>query len=90
MHIGPDTLLVAAKIGVVHDETAASVAAGIDAAERRIRAAVPAAEFVFLEPDIYRAARTDTADPAVRAATRKSPRSRMGAALRGRITGTGR
>lgn len=90
MHIGPDTLLVAAKIGVPHDETAASVAAGIDAAERRVRAAVPAAEFVFLEPDIYRAARTDVADPAVRAATRHTPRSRMGAALRGRITGTNR
>ncbi len=90
LHIGPDTLLVAAKVGVVHDETAASVAAGIDAAERRIRAAVPAAEFVFLEPDIYRTARSDTANPAVRAATRQSPRSRFGAALRGRLTGPDR
>ncbi len=90
LHIGPDTLLVAAKVGVFHDETAASVAAGIDAAERRIRAAVPAAEFVFLEPDIYRTARSDTANPAVRAATRQSPRSRFGAALRGRLTGPDR
>jgi cation diffusion facilitator family transporter len=74
LHIGPDTLLVAAKIGVVHDDTAASVAAGIDAAERRIRAAVPIAEHIFLEPDIYRAARVDPADPAVRAARRRSRR----------------
>lgn len=70
LHIGPDTLLVAAKIGILHDETAASVAAGIDAAERRIRAAVPAAAFIYLEPDFYRAARTDDKDPAVKAARR--------------------
>jgi cation diffusion facilitator family transporter len=74
LHVGPDTLLVAAKIGVVHDDTAASVAAGIDAAERRIRAAVPIAELIFLEPDIYRPDRADPADPAVRAARRRSRR----------------
>jgi len=74
LHVGPDTLLVAAKIGVRHDATAASVAAGIDAAERRIRAAVPIAEHIFLEPDIYLAGRADPADPAVRAARRRSRR----------------
>jgi cation diffusion facilitator family transporter len=72
LHVGPETLLVAAKIGVLHDETAASVAAGIDAAERRIRAAVPIAELIFLEPDIYQAGRADPSDPAVRAARRRS------------------
>jgi len=74
LHVGPDTLLVAAKIGVLHDDTAASVAAGIDAAERRIRAAVPIAEHIFLEPDIYQAGRADPGDPAVRAARRRSRR----------------
>ncbi|MGB6456416.1 MAG: cation diffusion facilitator family transporter, partial [Streptosporangiaceae bacterium] len=64
LHVGPDTLLVAAKIGVRHDDTARSVAAGIDAAERRIRAAVPIAELIFLEPDIYQADRADSGDPA--------------------------
>ncbi|MGO8961448.1 MAG: cation diffusion facilitator family transporter [Streptosporangiaceae bacterium] len=77
LHIGPETLLVAAKVGVVHDDTAASVAAGIDAAERRIRAAVPIAELIFLEPDVYRARRADLADPAVKAAQR-SRRRRTG------------
>jgi cation diffusion facilitator family transporter len=86
LHIGPDTLLVAAKIGVVHDETAASVAVGIDAAERRVRAAVSSAEFIFLEPDIYQASRSDITDPAVKAARRRSPRAPLGAALRGRLT----
>jgi cation diffusion facilitator family transporter len=76
LHIGPETLLVAAKIGVRHDDTAASVAAGIDAAERRIRAAVPIAELIYLEPDLYQAGRADPADPAVRAARRR-PRFRI-------------
>ncbi len=68
LHVGPETLLVAAKIGVQHDDTARSVAAGINAAERRIRAAVPIAELIFLEPDIYEAGRADPEDPAVTAA----------------------
>ena len=76
LHIGPETLLVAAKIAVQHDESAASVAAGIDAAERRIRGAVPIAELIFLEPDIYRAARVDPSDPAIKAARRR--RGRLG------------
>ncbi len=70
LHIGPDTLLVAAKVGIVCEDTAASVVAGIDAAEHRIRAAVPIAELIFLEPDIYRAERADLADPAIKAARR--------------------
>jgi cation diffusion facilitator family transporter len=72
LHVGPDTLLVAAKVAVPHDETAASVAAGINAAEQRIRAAVPIAELIFLEPDIYQAGRLDRSDPAVKAARRRA------------------
>ena len=70
LHVGPETLLVAAKIAVAGSDPAIRVVAGIDAAERRIRAAVPIAEHIFLEPDLYRAARLDLADPAVRAARR--------------------
>lgn len=55
LHLGPEELLVAAKIAVRHDDTAATVAAVIDAAEARIRAAVPIARVIYLEPDIYRA-----------------------------------
>src|SRR5215469_9928301 len=76
LHVGPETLLVAAKIGVRHDDTAASIAAGIDAVEHRIRAAVPIAELIYLEPDIYRPGRADPSDPAVRAARRRSRRGR--------------
>jgi cation diffusion facilitator family transporter len=57
LHLGPDELLVAAKIGVVHDDTAAQVARAIDAAEARVRAAVPIARIIYLEPDIRRGAK---------------------------------
>nr|BFD84465.1 cation diffusion facilitator family transporter [Streptomyces sp. Xyl84] len=53
LHLGPEELLVAAKIAVRHDDTAAEVAAAIDAAEARIRTAVPIARVIYLEPDIY-------------------------------------
>jgi divalent metal cation (Fe/Co/Zn/Cd) transporter len=72
LHVGPDTLLVAAKIAVAGSDPAARVVAGIDAAERRIRAVVPIAEHIFLEPDLYRAGRLDLTDPAVRAARRSA------------------
>ncbi len=55
LHLGPEELLVAAKIAVTHDNTATQVARAIDAAEERIRAAVPIARVIYLEPDIYRA-----------------------------------
>jgi cation diffusion facilitator family transporter len=55
LHLGPEELLVAAKIAVAHDETAGAVAKAIDAAEARIREAVPIARVIYLEPDIYRA-----------------------------------
>ncbi|GAA3069652.1 cation diffusion facilitator family transporter [Streptomyces glomeratus] len=53
LHLGPEELLVAAKIAVQHDDTATQVAAAINAAEARIRAAVPIARVIYLEPDIY-------------------------------------
>lgn len=53
LHLGPEELLVAAKIAVQQNETAAEVAAAINAAEERIRAAVPIARVIYLEPDIY-------------------------------------
>ncbi|KAA6221537.1 cation diffusion facilitator family transporter [Streptomyces albofaciens JCM 4342] len=54
LHLGPEELLVAAKIAVQHDDTAKEVADAINAAEERIRAAVPIARVIYLEPDIYR------------------------------------
>ncbi|MEU9032302.1 cation diffusion facilitator family transporter [Streptomyces sp. NPDC048383] len=53
LHLGPEELLVAAKIAVEHDDTATEVARAINAAEARIREAVPIARVIYLEPDIF-------------------------------------
>ncbi|GHD79216.1 transporter [Streptomyces goshikiensis] len=63
LHLGPEELLVAAKIAVQHDDTATEVADAINAAEARIRAAVPIARVIYLEPDIYHAETDTTAKP---------------------------
>ena len=54
LHVGPDDLLVAAKIGVLKGDTGAEIAEAIDVAERAIRAVVPSATYIYLEPDLYR------------------------------------
>jgi len=54
LHLGPEELLVAAKIAVRGSESAAEVAAAIDEAERRVRAVEPIARVIYLEPDIRR------------------------------------
>ncbi|WP_045875351.1 cation diffusion facilitator family transporter [Pseudofrankia sp. DC12] len=55
LHLGPDELLVAAKIGLDPGLTVAEVTAAIDEAERLLRAAAPTTCRVYLEPDIPRA-----------------------------------
>lgn len=64
LHLGPEELLVAAKIEVSEAATAAEVAQAIDAAETRIRAAVPIARAIYLEPDLRRAVEQAAADAA--------------------------
>lgn len=54
VHVGPDELLVGAKIAVKHGDTGQEIAKAIDEAEIALRAAVPTARYVFLEPDIDR------------------------------------
>jgi cation diffusion facilitator family transporter len=56
LHLGPDELLVAAKIELSQSLAAPAIAAAIDAAEGRIRAAVPIARLIYLEPDLRRQA----------------------------------
>jgi cation diffusion facilitator family transporter len=53
-YLSPDELLVAAKIAFVGELPLAEVARAIDAAERRVRAAVPLAKLIYLEPDLDR------------------------------------
>jgi cation diffusion facilitator family transporter len=54
MHLGPEELLVGAKVAMPVSLGLDEVAAAIDAAEARIRAAVPAARVIYLEPDVDR------------------------------------
>jgi cation diffusion facilitator family transporter len=53
-YIGPDELLVAAKIAVPSTMSTAEIARVIDEAEARVRGAVPAARIIYLEPDLDR------------------------------------
>ncbi|MDI3195368.1 cation diffusion facilitator family transporter [Pseudarthrobacter sp. AL07] len=60
LHLGPEELLVAAKISVGAADSGRDIAAAIDGAESRIRTAVPIARVIYLEPDLHReAGRTD-------------------------------
>ena len=54
-YLGPDELLVGAKIALAPATDLATVAATIDAAEAAVRARVPAARVIYLEPDLDRA-----------------------------------
>lgn len=58
-HLGPEELLVAGKVELGPELSFAEVAAALDDIESAIREAVPAAEFIYLEPDRYDPARTD-------------------------------
>jgi cation diffusion facilitator family transporter len=71
MHLGPESLLIAAKVTVRPGSSGSAITTAIDAAERRVRAAVPIAQVIYLEPDLYRAGEADADDPAVRAALRQ-------------------
>ena len=52
MHLGPDNLLVAAKLDFSPTLTVVELALAIDGAEAALRAAVPLATTVYIEPDI--------------------------------------
>ena len=53
LHLGPEELLVAVKIAVPRTEQADDLARHINETEARIRAAVPIARVIYIEPDIY-------------------------------------
>jgi cation diffusion facilitator family transporter len=63
LHLGPEELLVAVKTGIDRDASAEQVAESINAAERAIRDAEPAAQVIYIEPDIYRENHTADARP---------------------------
>jgi cation diffusion facilitator family transporter len=54
MHLGPEEVLVGAKIALPPGATLSQVARAIDDAEQRVRTAVPSARVIYLEPDLDR------------------------------------
>ncbi len=56
LHLGPDDILVAAKVELAASaDSGEDVARAIDATESRMRTACPLAKLIFLEPDLHRA-----------------------------------
>jgi divalent metal cation (Fe/Co/Zn/Cd) transporter len=54
LYLGPEELMVGAKIAVAEKSTGKQIAEVINAAEGAMREAVPAARVIYLEPDIQR------------------------------------
>ena len=54
VHLGPDEILVAAKVELRADLDFAGVAATIDLVEGALRAVVPSIAYLYIEPDVHR------------------------------------
>ncbi len=59
LYLGPDELMVAMKVAVQTSTSATDVANAINAVEERVRAAVPIARVLYIEPDIFRPEQAD-------------------------------
>jgi len=62
-HLGPEEILVAAKVEFDRSLTMAQLAAAIDEVEKAVRTAVPAAKRIFLEPDVVKPELGGSEDP---------------------------
>lgn len=62
LHLGPEELLVAAKIAIEQSDSGREVADAINDAERRIRQSVPLECVIYLEPDLQRGGAQPSAD----------------------------
>jgi cation diffusion facilitator family transporter len=59
IYLGPDEMMVAAKLAFAPAMTVADIAGAIDAAEARVRGRVPAVGLIYIEPDLYRSDRSN-------------------------------
>ncbi|MFZ2963753.1 MAG: cation diffusion facilitator family transporter [Rhodoglobus sp.] len=53
LYLGPDELLVGAKVAFSSKAKLADISSSIDSVEAAIRAAVPVARVIYVEPDVY-------------------------------------
>jgi len=65
LYLGPDELMVAAKIAVPKATKAAEIAKAINEVELAVREAVPVARVIYIEPDIYVAGSNTSTDAIV-------------------------
>lgn len=63
LHLGPEQILLAAKVAINEASTGADVANLINRAEAAVRAAVPMVTVTYIEPDIYQAHHTPHPSP---------------------------
>lgn len=54
LYMGPDELMIGAKVSIAPEKKVREVAAIINVAEARIRKAVPQAKIIYVEPDVWR------------------------------------
>jgi len=55
LHLGPDDLMIAAKVEFDQSLAQLQLAAAIDSVEVLIREVAPTARLIFIEPDIFHA-----------------------------------
>jgi cation diffusion facilitator family transporter len=65
LYLGPDELMVAAKVAVPKTTRATELAKAINEVEDAVRTAVPAARVIYIEPDIYVAGSNTSTDAIV-------------------------
>jgi len=53
LYLGPDELMIAAKVAFPKATRLVEIATAIDALEAEIRAKIPAARVIYIEPDLY-------------------------------------
>ncbi len=63
-HLGPEELLVAAKVSFADGLDVEGLAAAINQLEQRMRESVPVAKVIYIEPDIYAPAASGAAEDA--------------------------
>ncbi len=63
LHLGPEQILLAAKVAINEASSGADVANLINRAEAAVRAAVPMVTVTYIEPDIYQAHHTPHPSP---------------------------
>lgn len=61
VHLGPEEILMGAKVEFLHELDLTEVADAIDRVERNVRTAVPSTRLIYIEPDVFRSGLAEAA-----------------------------